>query len=364
MKIKDILYLIEQVAPIGLQENFDNTGVQVGNIHQEAKGALLCIDITEVVIDEAITLGCNLIIAHHPIAFKPFKSLTGRTYTERCMIKAIKNEIVLYAAHTNLDNAKNGINNYLGKMLNLQNIKILSPIENGLSKLTTFVPISHADLVRQALFNAGAGSIGNYDYCSFNTEGKGTFRANESSNPFLGNKGELHTEQEVKIEVIVPNIKKTEAIQAIFASHPYEVPAYDIINLQNTWNENGSGIVGTLAESMEEEEFLYFLKETFNLYQLQHSKFRNRAIKEVALCSGSGNYFIKDAINYGADIFITGEAKYNDFYDVEDKIILTTIGHYESEIYTKNVFFDIISEKFPIFAIYMAGTDANPVKYL
>ena len=364
MKIKEILYLIEQVAPIGLQESFDNTGVQVGNIHQEAKGALLCIDITEEVIDEAMTLGCNLIIAHHPIAFKPFKSLTGKTYTERCMIKAIQNNIVLYAAHTNLDNAQNGINSYLGKMLNLQNIKILSPIESGLSKLVTFVPVSHADIVRHALFNAGAGSIGNYDNCSFNVVGKGTFRANEVSNPFVGNRGELHTEQEVKIEVIIPNIKKTEVIQAIFASHPYETPAYDVISLQNTWTENGSGIVGTLKEDMKEEEFLYFLKETFNLAHLQYSKLRNRMIKEVAICSGSGNYFIKDAINYGADIFITGEAKYNDFYDVEDKIILTTIGHYESEIYTKNVFFDIISDKFPIFALYMAGTDANPVKYL
>lgn len=364
MKIKDILNLIEQVAPIGLQESFDNTGVQVGNVHQEAKGALLCIDITEDVVDEAITLGCNLIIAHHPIAFKPFKSLTGKTYTERCIIKAIQNNIVLYAAHTNLDNAKNGINNYLGQMLNLQNIKILSPIENGLSKLVTFVPTSHVDIVRQALFNVGAGAIGNYDYCSFNSNGTGTFRASDKSNPYVGNIGSLHSEPEVKIEVIIPNIKKTESIQAILASHPYEEPAYDILPLQNSWTENGSGIVGTLKESMDEEEFLYYLKETFNIEKLQHSKLRNQMIKEVAICSGSGNYFIKDAINYGADIFITGEVKYNDFYDVEDKIILATIGHYESEIYTKNVFFDIISEKFPIFALYMAGTDTNPVKYL
>lgn len=364
MKIKDILHLIEQIAPIGLQESFDNTGVQVGNIHLEAKGALLCIDVTEDVIDEAVTLGCNLIIAHHPIAFKPFKSLTGKTYTERCIIKAIQNNIVLYAAHTNLDNAKYGINNYLGQMLSLQNIKILSPIEKGLSKLITFVPTSHADSVRQALFNVGAGTIGNYDWCSFNSNGMGTFRAGDKSNPYVGNVGNLHSEPEVKIEMIIPNIKKTESIQAILASHPYEEPAYDIFPLQNSWTEHGSGIVGTLKESVDEEEFLYLLKEIYNVEKLQHSKLRNQMIKEVAICSGSGNYFIKDAINYGADIFITGEAKYNDFYDVEDKIILATIGHYESEIYTKNVFFDIISEKFPIFALYMAGTDTNPVKYL
>lgn len=364
MKIKEILNLIEQVAPISLQEKFDNTGVQVGNIHQDAKGALLCIDITEDVIDEAITLGCNLIIAHHPIAFRSFKSLTGKNYVERCLIKAIKEDIVLYAAHTNLDNAQLGINRYLGAMLNLQNIKILSPLDNSLLKIATYVPTSHADLVRQALFNAGAGNIGNYDLCSFNIQGQGTFRPTESSNPFLGVKGELHTEQELKVEVIAPQIKKQEIIQALLASHPYEEPAYDLIPLQNIWNQHGSGIVGTLKEAMDEEEFLYLIKETFDLNLLQHSKLRNRMIKEVAICSGSGSSFIKDAINYGADIYITGEAKYNDFYDVEDKMILTTIGHYESEIYTKNVFFDIISEKFPIFALYMAGTDINPVKYL
>lgn len=364
MKIKDILNLIEQLAPTRLQEGYDNSGVQVGNVHQEAKGALLCIDVTEDVMDEAITLGCNLIIAHHPIAFRAFKSLTGRNYVERCIMQAIKEDIVIYAAHTSLDNAGEGINTYLASLLNLQQVRILAPMEQKLFKFVTFVPQSHADTVRTALFNAGAGSIGAYDSCSYNINGQGTFRAGQNSNPFVGEKGELHIEQEVRIEVIVSDLKKSDTIRALLASHPYEEPAYDIYPLDNIWTQHGAGIVGTLKEEMDEETFLYMLKDVFNLSVLQHSKLRNKSVKEVAICSGSGSSLIGKAINYGVDAFITGDAKYNDFYDVEDKILLSAIGHYESEIFTKNVFYNLISEKYPTFALYMAGTDKNPVKYL
>lgn len=364
MKIKEILHLIEQLAPIPLQESFDNSGVQIGDINQEAKGAIVCIDVTESVVDEAISMGCNLIISHHPLAFKAFKSLTGKNYVERCMIKACKHDIVVYAAHTNLDNASQGINKYLADMLNLQHTRILDPQKNKLLKLITFVPNSHADLVRNSLFNAGAGNIGNYDNCSYNVMGEGTFRAGENTNPFVGAFNEVHTEQETRIEVILPDYKLSEVKRALIAVHPYEEPAYDIYNLANVWNESGSGIVGTLPEEMEEEDFLYLLKDTFHLKSIQHSSMRGKTIRDVALCSGSGAFLIPKAISYGADVFITGEAKYNDFYDVEDKLLLTIIGHYESEIFTKNIFFDIISKKYPTFAVYMSGFDANPVNYL
>lgn len=364
MKIKEILSIIEQFAPLALQESFDNCGVQVGDVNQEAKGALLCIDVTEDVVDEAITLGCNLIIAHHPLAFHKFRSLTGRNYVERCMIKAIKEDIVVYAAHTNLDNAKEGINMYLANMLNLQNVRILAPQNNKLLKLVTFTPHSHMEQVRNALFNAGAGSVGDYDSCSYNINGNGTFRAGANSNPFVGELGELHTEPEIRTEVILPSHKKSEVVRALLAVHPYEEPAYDIYALENSWSQVGSGIVGTLPEEMDEEDFLYHIKDTFNLSSVQYSALRNKPIRDVAICGGSGNFLISNAIGYGADVFITGEAKYNDFYDVEDKILLAIIGHYESEIFTKNVFYDVISEKYPTFALYMAGTDKNPVRYL
>ncbi|MBP1617511.1 MAG: (NGG1p interacting factor 3) [Bacteroidetes bacterium] len=352
------------MAPLPLQENFDNSGVQVGDANQEAKGVLVCIDITENVILEAVNLNCNLVVAHHPVAFHSFKSLTGKTYLERSMILAIKHDIVLYAAHTNLDNSLQGINSHLAKMLNLQNVRILSPMKNNLLKLVTFAPTAYAETIRNALFNAGAGHIGNYDSCSYNQEGKGTFRAGEDTRPFCGNIGEIHTEQEVRIETILPVFKQKEVLRALIAVHPYEEPAYDFYPLANEWSAAGSGVVGTLPEEMDEEEFLYLLKDTFRLTMLQHSPFRGIPVRDVAICGGSGAFLIPKALSYGADVFITGEAKYNDFYDVENKLLLATIGHYESEVCSKDIFFDVLSRKYPTFAIHKSGFDINPVNYL
>ncbi len=364
MKIKDILSTIEQLAPLPLQESFDNSGVQVGDVSQEVKSVLLCIDVTEDVMDEAVRLGCNLVISHHPLAFRSFKSLTGRNYVERCMIKACKHDIVVYAAHTNLDNAVDGVNYRLAEILGLEQVRILSPQKGGLMKLVTFVPLSHAESVRTVLFNAGAGSIGNYDACSYNVSGEGTFRAGEGTNPFVGNKGELHFESEIRIEVILPAFKQNEVLRALIAVHPYEEPAYDFYKLENSWAQAGSGIVGVLPEPMEEEDFLYHLKDTLKLSSIQHSNYRGKMIRDVAVCGGSGAFLIPQAIGYGADVFITGEAKYNDFYDVEDKILLATVGHYESEVCTKNIFYDLLSEKHPQLELNMSQFDVNPVKYL
>lgn len=364
MRIKELIQTIEQLAPLALQENFDNSGVQIGDINQEASGVLLCIDVTENVISEAINLGCNLIVAHHPIAFRSFKSLTGKTYVERCMIQACKHDIVLYAAHTNLDNATGGINSRLADMLSLQNVRMLSPMPHNLLKMVTFVPVAYADTVRNALYNAGAGNVGNYDSVSYNLEGKGTFRAGENANPFCGQIGEVHLEDEVRIETILPRYKMNEAISALVAVHPYEEPVYDFYALENTWAQAGSGVVGTLPEEMEEEDFLFLLKDVFRLHTLMHSPFRGKPVRDVALCGGSGAFLIKNAIAYGADVFVTGEAKYNDFYDVEDKLLLATIGHYESEICSKEIFYDVLSEKYPTFAVHKSGFDVNPVNYL
>lgn len=364
MKIRELIQSIEQIAPLPLQESFDNSGLQVGDVNQEAKGVLLCIDVTENVLLEARNLNCNLVVSHHPIAFKGFKSLTGKNYVERCIVMACKHDIVLYAAHTNLDNAPQGINFHLAQMLNLQNIRILSPMKNQLLKLVTFVPTAYAETLRNALFNAGAGHIGNYDSCSFNLDGKGTFRAGEEAHPFCGTIGETHTEEEVRMETVLPVFKQKDVLRALLAVHPYEEPAYDFYPLANEWSEVGSGVVGSLPESMDEEEFLYLLKDVFCLNTLQHSPFRGISVRDVALCGGSGAFLTPKAISYGADVFVTGEAKYNDFYDVENKILLTTIGHYESEICSKEIFFDVLSKKYPTFAVHKSGFDVNPVNYL
>ncbi|OPZ25839.1 MAG: putative GTP cyclohydrolase 1 type 2 [Bacteroidetes bacterium ADurb.BinA174] len=364
MRIKEIIQTIEQVAPLPLQEDFDNSGLQVGDVNREAVAGLLCLDVTESVIDEAVSLGCNLIISHHPLAFKPFKSLTGRTYVERCMMRAIKHDIVVYAAHTNLDNAVGGVNFKLAEMLGLQQLRILSSQKDSLLKLVTFVPESHVEYVRNALFNAGAGNIGNYDSCSFNLHGEGTFRANESADPFVGDIGKLHFEKEIRIETILPKFKRADVLRALLSVHPYEEPAYDFYPLKNEWAQAGSGIVGVLPEPMPEQEFLYLLKDVFNLATIRHTKLQNREIHDVALCGGSGAFLIPEAIGYGADAFITGEAKYNDFYDVEGRLLLAVVGHYESEICTKDIFFDVISKKFPTFVVHKSAFDSNPVKYL
>ena len=364
LKVKDILKEIEEYAPLPLQEGFDNAGIQVGDVNQPAHGALLCLDVTEEVIDEALELGCNLIISHHPLAFRPFKSLTGKSYIERCLMKACKYDLVIYAAHTNLDNANGGVNFKLAELIGLQNVRVLSPQKQALLKLVTFVPESYADLVRTTLFNAGAGRIGNYDSSSFNLPGEGTFRANEGCHPFCGEIGALHTEKEIRIETILPAFRKGAVMQALLSVHPYEEPAFDFYLLENRWEQVGSGVVGELPEEEDEMSFLQRIKELFQVGCVKHSPLTGRPIREVALCGGSGAFLINDAINYGADIFITGEAKYNDFYDVEDRILLATIGHYESEVCTKEIFYSIISRKFPTFALHLSNVNSNPVKYL
>lgn len=364
MRIKEILQVIETLAPLPLQEKYDNSGIQVGDANREATGALFCIDVTEDVIDEAISLKCNLIIAHHPIAFKSFKSLTGKNYIERCLIKAIKNDITLYAAHTNLDNAYGGVNFKLASMLGLENVRILTPMNNALLKFTTTVPHDHVEIVRNAMFNAGAGSIGDYDSCSYNLEGEGTFRAKAGANPHVGEIDKLHFEPEVRIETVIPAMKKNEVIRALIAVHPYEEPVFDLYPILNEWTQSGSGITGVLPEPMQEQDFLYMLKDVFKLHHVNHSHFRGKEIREVAICGGSGAFLINPAIEFGADVFITGEAKYNDFYDVEDKLLLAVIGHYESEICTKEIFYDVISRKYPNFVMHLSGFDSNPINYL
>lgn len=364
LRIKDIIREIEKYAPLPLQEDFDNAGVQVGDVNQPAAGALLCLDVTEEVIDEAIELGCNLIISHHPLAFKPFKSLRGATYIERCIMKACKHDIVIYAAHTNLDNARGGVNFKLAEMIGLQNIRVLSPQKDALLKLVTFVPSSYAETVRNTLFQAGAGSVGGYDSCSFNLYGEGTFRAKEGANPFVGEIGEMHYESETRIETILPAYNKLAVTRALRSVHPYEEPVMDFYPLKNSWEQAGSGIVGELPVEEDERTFLQRIKDIFDVSCIKHSAWIGRTIREVAICGGSGAFLVKEAIAYGADVFITGEAKYNDFYDVEDRILLAVIGHYESELCTKEIFYEIISKKFSTFALHLSNVNSNPVNYL
>lgn len=351
-------------APLPLQESYDNAGLQVGLYEAEVKRALLCLDVTEEVIDEAVASECNLIISHHPLLFKPLKSITGANYIERCVLKAIKNSIAIYSAHTNLDNAAGGVNFKIADKLGLKNVKILSPKDNSLLKLAVYVPVSHADIVRNALFDAGCGSIGNYDSCSYNLLGEGTFRAGENSSPYCGEIGELHYEKEIRIETVLPAFIKGKVLKKIFAVHPYEEPAYDIYPLCNQWSTVGAGVVGELCEPVVAKDFLMNVKRIFGVECLMHTALNDKKITRVALCGGAGASFAKDALAAGADIYITGEGHYHDMFNYSDGMIMAVIGHYESEQFTTELIYDLLKHKFPELKIKITEKRTNPIYYL
>lgn len=361
--IQHIVTAIETFAPLSYQEEYDNAGLLSGNHTDECTGALLTLDCTEAVIEEAIQQGCNLIIAHHPLIFKGIKKLTGSNYVERTLLKAIRNNIAIYACHTNLDNVSEGVNAKIAEKIGLKNIHVLSYKTGLLRRLETYVPIGHEEKVRAALFDAGAGNVGNYDMCSFTLEGSGTFRANENANPFLGETGKLSKEKEVKIECLFEAYKSNAVLQALFQAHPYEEVAYSVFVMQNANNQVGSGLVGDLKPAMTETEFLAHLKQVFHLKVVKHTALRSKKIEKVALCGGSGQFLLKNAIVSKADVYISSDFKYHEYFDAEGKILIADIGHYESEQFTPELFYEIIQKKFPKFAIRLSKTNTNPVNY-
>ena len=364
MKIKEVISALEMFAPLPLQDGFDNAGLQVGLTDVEATGALLCLDVTEAVVDEAISLGYNLIISHHPLLFKSCKSLTGKDFVERCIIKAVKHDIAIFAMHTNLDNAPQGVNYKIAEKLGLRHVTILDAKENSLLKLVTFVPENDADKVRHALFNAGCGCIGNYDACSYNIKGTGTFRAGEGTHPYCGEIGKLHEEKEVRIETILPDFRKQAVTQVLIETHPYEEPAYDFYPLANEWKQAGAGIIGELEEGMSEEDFLMSVKQIFKAGCIKHSRTTGKKVQKIALCGGAGAFLLTKAVAAKADAFITGEVKYHDYFSYEGQILITEIGHYESEQYTTEIFHSFLERKFPTLNVQTTHINTNPIKYL
>lgn len=364
MQLKQITQYIESIAPLAFQESYDNSGLIIGNPEDEISGALISLDITEAVVEEAISEKLNLIICHHPIVFSGLKKLNGRNYIERSVAKAIKNEIAIYAAHTNLDSVFGGVNSKICEKLELNNCKILAPTTGFLKKLVTFVPVADAEKVRSALFEAGAGHIGNYDSCSYNVRGQGTFRANDNANPYVGEINELHTEEEIRIETIFPKHIQSKVIQALLQAHPYEEVAYDIYPLDNDYQQAGIGMIGELANPMDEISFLNKLKAAFGCAVIKHTQLLGKPIRKVAVVGGAGSSYLNKAIAQKADIFISGDFKYHQFFDAENQIIIADIGHYESEQFTKEVFYELLTKKFPKFAIHLSATNTNPVSYL
>ncbi len=364
MNISDVTASLEQLAPLSYQESYDNSGLLIGNPESLLKGILVTLDVTPEVIEEAHTKGLNLIVAHHPLIFNGVKKITGKSYVERAIIHAIKNDIAVYAAHTNLDNIEGGVNSRIGELLNLTNLKFLQPLEGELIKLVTFVPTNDAERVRQAMFEAGAGHIGNYDYCSYNIDGNGTFRAGEGANPYVGKEGEYHIESEVRIEVVVPKSRVSRVIREMISSHPYEEVAYDIYPILNSFSKAGSGMIGELKKPIPETDFLKIVKTIFKIQVLRHTNCLEKNIQKVAFCGGSGAFLIKQAIAAGADIFISSDIKYHQFFDAENKILIADIGHFESEQFTVDIFYEYLLKKFPKFAILKSEIKTNPINYI
>ncbi|MCG2611187.1 Nif3-like dinuclear metal center hexameric protein [Flavobacterium sp. SM15] len=363
MKIKEILSVLEEMAPLAYAEDFDNVGLLVGDTNTEATGVLVCHDALESVIDEAVSKNCNLVVCFHPILFSGLKKITGKNYVERTVIKAIKNDIAIYAVHTALDNHQQGVNKIFCDALGLINTKILVPKQNFIQKLVTYTIPENVEQVRNALFDAGAGKIGNYDDCSFNSKGIGTYMGDENSNPEIGERFEFVEAEEIKIEVTFEKHLQSKILKALFSNHVYEEVAYEIYDLQNAHQNIGLGMIGELQVPISESDFLEMVKEKMETGGIRHSQFLNKTIKKVAVLGGSGSFAIKNAINAQADAFLTADLKYHQFYEAEDQLLLADIGHYESERFTKNYIVGYLTKKISNFAIILSEENTNPVKY-
>lgn len=363
MKIHEILSALTETAPLSFQESYDNSGLLVGDMQAEVSKTLIALDLTEAVVDEAIEKGCDLIVTHHPFIFKGLKTLTPSDPIANMAIKAIRHHIAIIAMHTNLDNYQYGVSYTLAKKLGLSDIQVLNPQKDSLRKIVVFCPIAHAEAVRKAMMEAGSGSIGNYDFCSFNSEGKGSFRGGENSNPFVGKKGKIHFEDEIRIETVVSTHNLSDVVRAMHNAHPYEEVAYDIYPLENTLPTVGSGAIGWLENKIEITEFLALVRKTLGSPLLKHSPFSTKKIQKIALCGGSGAFLINEAKRQKADAYLTADLKYHDYFDANNEILLIDGGHFETEQFAKDLIAGIIKKKFPTFAVLISNTNTNPVRY-
>lgn len=363
-KIKDVAAFLESLAPKAYQESYDNSGLLVGNPEAVVTGVLVSLDCTEPVVEEAVARGCNLIVSHHPIVFKGLKSITGKTYVERTVIAALKKDIGIYAIHTNLDNIHNGVNRKIAEKLGLTKTRILSPRKGTLLKLVTFVPEKNLEDLMLALHDAGAGHVGNYKNCSFQLIGEGTFQPNENAKPHIGAAGKLERVKEVRVEVVLPEERKASVLQALRKAHPYEEVAYYLSMLENDNQEVGAGLIGELPGNEEPMAFLKRLKEVMQVSVIRHTQLPGNSIRRVAVCGGAGSFLLGEAKRQGADVFVSADFKYHEFFDAEGKILIADIGHYESEQFTKDLLKEVLTEKFTTFASHFSKSVTNPISYL
>lgn len=363
MLVQDIINRLESLAPLQYQESYDNSGLLIGSAQAHCTGILCTLDVTEQVVDEAIEKGCNVIVAHHPVIFKGLKSITGKHYVERIVIKAIQHNLSIYAIHTNLDNVSNGVNGWFAKRLGLNNCQVLMPKEDTHFKLISYVPVTHTETLLQALFNAGAGNIGEYSEASFRSTGIGTFKGSTQSNPTIGKPGVKEEVAEDRIEVILPRYLEQTIISTLQHHHPYEEVAYELVPIVNKVRTIGAGLVGTLPNAVSEEDFLQALKQTFGCSVIKHTALTGHKVKKVAVCGGAGSFLIPSAIRAGAQFLITADLKYHDFFEADGRLVVADIGHWESEHYVADELFSFLTANFPNFAVLKSTVNTNPVRY-
>jgi len=364
MKLTELCSYLDSAVPLSFQEGYDNSGLQIGQYEREITSALIALDVTEPVIDEAIQKGCDIVITHHPLIFTGIKRISGRSHPDRILVKAIKNDIAVYSSHTNLDMVSNGVSKKMAQKLGLMNVKVLRTLKNRLVKLVTFIPEDHFDKVREAVFNAGAGLIGNYDRCSFTVAGTGSYRGGAGTNPFAGQKGKMHFEKEVRFETILFSHLKDRVVEALLETHPYEEVAYDIYSLANDNIDVGMGCIGDLPEPVNGNDFLNMISTVFGAHGVRYSRMSESKVKKIAVCGGSGSSLLDDAVSCKADAFVTGDIKYHTFSEAENIILLVDCGHYETEKFSVEILSDLIIKKFPKFAVRFSETITNPINYL
>lgn len=363
MTVQDIASALEKLAPLPFAEDFDNVGLLVGDPAMEVSGALITLDTLEPVVKEAMEKGCNLIVSFHPILFKGLKKITGATYVERVVSRAIENRIAIYSMHTALDNVSAGVNGRICDQLGLSDRNVLIPRKGSLRKLTTYVPESGRDALLEALFAAGAGEVGNYSHCSFSSPGTGSFRPGQEANPAIGTKGKTHREPEAQLHLTYTVEREKKVLGALWQHHPYEEVAYEVTALENTYQKVGMGMIGSLEEPLEARDFLEVLRQRFGTPCIRHSDLPKKKIRRVAVLGGSGAFAIDAARKAGADAFVTADIKYHEYFRAEGDLLLADIGHYETEQFTKNLLCDYLTEKIPNFAFALSGTRTNPINY-
>jgi len=363
MRIGEITDYLESIAPLEYQEDYDNSGLIIGDSSLKVSKVLITLDCIEEVVDEAIARKCELIIAHHPVVFRGLKKITGKNYVEKTVIKAIKNDIAIYAIHTNLDNVGIGVNRKIADQLGLKNAAVLQRKSEVLSKLVTFCPRENTEELLEALHLAGAGDIGNYSDCSFKISGEGTFKPGRGSNPSIGRKGLVEKVDEDRIELLLPSTNENKVLEALFDNHPYEEVAYYLNRISNTNRDIGAGMIGEFEQGIQANEFLSYVKEKMELEGLRHTEIINKKIKKVAICGGAGSSLLSAAKKAGADAFISSDFKYHEFFDAENQLMILDIGHYESEVFTKDLLLEFLKQKFTNIALVLSEVDTNPVKY-